>query len=306
MIRSAVVLAFAALLAAASWAQAGGDADRYAELVGKLIELRTAGGGHFRGILFSAVGDRVEIASPEGVITGIARDSIASLEPIDPARDPAEYFQDSAANRLILMPTGFAMDPGEFHVAAQEIVAITASYGITAHVSTWAGVSFPGAVLNLRWSASLGSRKALSLGALGGYSWLADAGLALPYAILSFGHENRNLTLGAGLPVAWWIDRPLHPAGLVGTVAGKIIVSPTTSIVTENWIVAVSDDWSWSRLEGYAFPAAVFRIAGDRFSWDIGAAVPLIVGREGGAFVEGLADGTVIPIPILSVTYRIE
>ena len=316
MLRTALFFALAILLSVvvaaespASAVEPGPDpreAAGYEALVGQLVAVRTSGGGSFRGTLFSASEDRIELASQEGAITAIAKSSILSLDAIDPKRDRAEYFQDSASNRLILMPTGFGMDPGEFHVAAQEIVAITASYGITQHLSAWGGVSIPGAVANLRWSTKLAERVALSVGALTGIVFGESAGLGLGYALASFGHENRNLTLGFGIPAAWDASTPIRPLGLVGTVAGKMIVSPTTSVVTENWIIAYSDGWAWSRTELDAFPAAVFRIAGDRFSWDIGAVVPLFIGRSYGSFIQGLMDGgTIIPIPILSVTYRV-
>jgi len=288
----------------------GGDAleeVRLEELLGKVVSVKTSGGGSFRGTLFSALGDRIELASPEGTITGIARSTIQSLEVVDPTRDQAQYFQDSASNRLIVMPTGFAMEKGELHVAAQEIVVITASYGITGHLSTWAGVSIPGAVLNLRWATDLGERAALSIGALAGITWFETAGVALPYLLASFGHENRNFTTGAGVAEAWSPGAGFRPVAIVGTLAGKIIVSPTTSIVTENWFIAYSDGFAFSAFEGYAVPAAVFRIAGERFSWDIGATVPLVIGKSGQPFVGGIADGgTVMPLPILSVTYRIK
>ena len=275
-------------------------------MLGSLVTLRTSGGGMFRGTLFSILPDRVELASPEGVITSVSRKAIVAAERVDPSRDRAEYFLDSASNRLILMPTAYGMDPGEFHVAAQEIIVITASYGINTQRSAWAAVSFPGALANLRWSSHAEGRFALSVGALAAAIWTDPAGLAMPYAIASFGHENRNLTIGAGAPFAWWSGETIRPVGAAFTVAGKTIVSATTSVVTENWIVLPSDSWARGRVEATVLPAAVFRIAGERFSWDIGAVVPLFVNREGGALVEGLMDRTVIPIPILSITYRID
>jgi hypothetical protein len=142
--------------------------------------------------------------------------------------------------------------------------------------------------------------------------------VALPYALASFGHPNRNLTFAAGVPLWWSPEGGVRPAGVVGAIGGKIIVSSTASIVTENWVVAVSDGWAWTRLELMLFPAVVFRIAGSRLSWDIGAIVPLALHNMaqyssmgeilgyGGIGLEGLMGGTVIPLPILSVTYRID
>lgn len=297
-------LAFAAALAGAAPTSADGPLPE--STPGSLVTVRTAGGGMFRGTLFAIQPDRVELAGPEGVITPIARSSIIAMEQVRPDQDRAEYFLDSASNRLILMPTAYGMDPGEFHVAAQEIILITASYGITDRMSAWAAVSFPGAVANLRWSSHAAGPFAVSAGALAGLVWTDPAGLVMPYAIASFGHENRNITAGLGVPFAWWSGAAIQPVGIAATLAGKIIVSPSSSVVTENWVVFPSEGWSDGQVEATVMPAAVFRIAGERFSWDIGAVVPLFVNRAGRAIVEGLLDSTVIPIPILSVTYRID
>ncbi len=73
------------------------------------------------------------------------------------------------------------------------------------------------------------------------------------------------------------------------------------------------------------FPAIVFRIAGQQLSWDIGVVLPLFINdsefaiveggpeegdrtyyRNTGYWLGGLAEEIVIPIPILSVTYRID
>lgn len=283
------------------------DEETLAGMAGQLVLARTKGGGDFQGILFGVLGDRLEILDGEGRIVPVAREALESVEPLDGERDPAEYFQDSASNRLILMPTGFGMEKGEFHVAAQEILIITTSYGISPRLSAWGGISIPGALVNLRYSTPIGGRAGLSLGSFLGASWLDPAGVLLPYVIGSFGHPNRNLTLGLGVPFAWGLGKTFRPVGLVGAIGGKIIVSASASIVTENWIVGVIDGWTWSELNVLLVPAAVFRIAGSRLSWDIGAVVPLsVVMRDGGVALEGLVGGSVIPIPLLSVTYRID
>ncbi len=276
-------------------------------LIGRIVIARTSGGGEFRGSLFAVLPDRIELLDGEGRIIAVARALLASIETIDTSRDPAEYFQDSAANRLVIMPTGFGMETGEFHVAAQEIVIITASYGISPRFSVWGGVSIPGAVVNLRYSTPFGQKSALSLGTFAGLVWFDWPGAVLPYAIVSFGHPNRNLTLGTGVPFVWTQDRAIRPVGILGAIGVKIIVSASASVVTENWIMAYSDGWTWNSLDMYLFPSAVFRIAGARLSWDIGALVPLWLGyRDGSLMLEGMFGGTVIPIPILSITYRID
>lgn len=277
-----------------------------AALAGHLVIARTSGGGDFQGYLFLVLPDRVELLDSEGRIVALARSALLSLESADGGRDPAEFFRDSASNRLIVMPTGFGMEKGEFHVAAQEIAVITSSYGISPSLSVWGGVSIPGGVLNLRWSTPIGEGAAISLGSFLGTTWMEPIYALLPYAIASFGHPNDNITVGAGIPLAWGQGEAMRPVGLVGAIGGKFIVSASASIVTENWIMAWSDGWTWESLDMLLLPSAVFRIAGGRLSWDIGATVPLSVSNEGGVVIKGLAGDTMIPIPLLSVTYRID
>ena len=295
------------LFLAANLAAQAPDDEALSLMIGKVIIVRTAGGGEFQGVLFSVGEDRIELLTGEGQILGIAREALLGVEARDFGRDQAEYFQDSAANRLILMPTGFGMEPGEFHIAAQEIIVITGSYGISEHFSVWGGVSIPGAVVNLRWSTPLGTVTALSLGSFVGATWIDPIGVLLPYALASFGHPNRNVTVAAGVPLSWSADRALRPLGLLGAIGGKIIVSATASIVTENWILAYSDGWTWSEFSMFFAPAVVFRIAGPRISWDIGAVVPLQLAWQGAGYaLGGMGGGTVIPLPLLSLTYRID
>lgn len=273
-------------------------------LAGRMVIVKTSGGGSFRGLLLGSSAERLELVDGEGRIIAIARASVLSCEEIDLSRDQAEYFQDSAANRLIVMPTGFAMDKGELHVASQEIAVITMSYGLSNRLSLWAGVSIPGAVVNLRWAFEPADRLAISVGGLAGMIWTDTGLLGLPYVLASFGHENRNISIGAGLPITWTPSEGMQTRAAVGTIAGKIIVSPTSSVVTENWIVfheGESDGW-WAAT---CLPAAVFRIAGERLSWDIGLVLPVTVDPGAENPVSGLADGTLIPIPLLSVTYRL-
>ncbi len=274
--------------------------------VGQAVRLETKGGGSFQGSLFAVFPDRIELVDGEGQIVGIARRELASFEVLDPNKDAATYFQDAAMNRLIVMPTGFGMEAGALHVTSQEIVAVTASYGLAERFSLWGGISIPGALASLRYAAPLGDSAALSLGAFAGATWIEPVGVLLPYAICSLGRPNRNFTLGFGAPFTLSASAPFHLAGLLGAIGGKIIVSRSASIVTETWILALSGGGAWDSLELLAVPAAVFRIAGGRLSWDLGALVPLTLStREGWSF-GGLEGGPVVPIPVISITYRIQ
>jgi hypothetical protein len=275
------------------------------------VLVRTTGGGEFQGTLLRAGTDRLELVGAEGLIELIHREAIVSIEPIVlRRRDQDErdlYFRDAASNRLIVMPSAFGMDPGEFHITAQEIVIVTMSYGFSRNLSVWGGISIPGALGNIRYSIALGEDAALSLGSFAGMTWMEPIGLALPYSIVSFGSPDRNFTAGLALPFIISSNDPFLVAGILAALGGKAIVSRTASIVTETWIFYSSDNGRWSRFDVAAFPAVAFRIAGGRFSWDIGAVLPLSLYQAKDGFrIGGSIGGTLIPIPLLSLTYRLQ
>ncbi len=273
--------------------------------VGALVQVETSDATRFQGRLLDRLEDRIEIVLANGSIVQIARSAIVEArELIDDVR---QLFEDSAANRLIVMPTGFPLEPGEFHVASQEIIAVTGSYGVTQSLSVWGGISIPGALFSLRGSFRVGSSTGLSVGGFLGASWLElELGpLVLPYALASFGDPTDSFTIGSGFAMTF-SDGFTIP-GVVLALGGKRAINPGSAVVIENWII-----WAKRSGEGTealdwvprAFaPAAVFRIAGNRLSWDIGAVVPVLVdGPRGGPY---FVQDPVIPIPILSVTYRI-
>lgn len=278
------------------------DTDEY---LGLAISVRTDGGASYQGILIGIEPDRIELLLSSGQIILVFRPEITEFRLIDQSQGDRSYFEDSASNRLIVMPTGFPMDQGEFHIAVQEIIAVTGSYGITDWASAWAGVSIPGAVFSLRASVTIGDSLGVSAGSFVGASWfdLSIGPMVLPYALVSYGEDDNNVTVGGGAMMMF--DAGFHLPGAVLAIGGKRTLTATTAIVSENWII-----WGdlggnrWSAVPWLIAPALAFRIAGDRLSWDVGAVVPLFIIDE--------MDGTfhlqdpVFPIPTLTLTYRIQ
>jgi len=280
------------------------------ELVGRFVLARTKGGGEFQGTLLSVGEDRIEILGAEGLIEFVHRASLLSVESVETRWSGGDerdlYFRDAASNRLILMPSAFGMEAGEFHVTAQEIVIVTMSYGFSPHLSVWGGISIPGALGNLRYSLDIGGSSALSLGSFVGMTWMEPIGLVMPYGIFSLGDPDRNLTAALAVPMTFSAADPYLVAGAILALGGKSVVSRTASLVTENWFFWNSDGGAWSRVQLLVFPSIAFRIAGGRFSWDIGAVLPfeLTVSSRVWHF-GGVFDGSFMPIPLLSFTYRL-
>jgi hypothetical protein len=280
------------------------DADLALDAIGTgtIVQIETDDGTRFQGRLLTRLPDRVELVVANGTILQIARDSIVAVRSLGNPSDARQLFEDSAANRLVIMPTAFPMEQGEFHVASQEIVAVTGSYGISRAVSVWGGVSIPGALFSLRGSFDPVPGFGFSFGSFVGASWLdlSLGPLVLPYALVSFGDPVDNITIGSGFAMTF--SDGFSIPGFVLALGGKRAINATSAIVTENWVI-----WGdRSRDSITAVPAAiapsfVFRIAGDRLSWDIGAVVPFIIdGPDPFSLVT-----PVIPLPVIAVTYRI-
>ena len=291
-----------------------------AELVGEPVRIDTEGRGNFQGILLSVGADRVEIEGPDGEITQISRRAITEVQVIGSDAKGRSFYQDSSANRLLVMPTGFAMEPGEFHIADQELAVVTASYGLSDHVSFWAGISPLAAVFSGRFIATIAETFAVSVGSFAGLEWVgitssAFSGMVLPYGLVSYGKSNNNVTIGGGPAFFLSTDTGFDTIGAVAVVGGKLVLTATTALVTENWVVwgkkysPAALEPKWSELPSFIAPSLVFRIAGMRFSWDIGAVLPLMSyydSEKDKERIGGLGGGIWIPIPWISVTYRIQ
>jgi hypothetical protein len=266
------------------------------------VRVTTTGRDDYQGRLHAILEDRVELVLADGQIIQIASSEIERIDAIDLESGRRGLFQDAATNRLMVMPTGFPMAKGEFHVSDQELVVVTGSYGLTNNLSLWAGISIPGLVLSGRWSFHLTPSIGASAGTFVGVEWISGNALLLPYALVSFGSPNRNVTAG-GAAVFSTANSGFD--GAVAALGGKFVITPTTAIVTEHWFI-------WVFEEAVPYPTlnvlgVSFRIAGSRLSWDIGAVVPIRLSNESGTFeIGGMFENTIIPLPLISLTYRID
>lgn len=279
-------------------------------LVGQAISVQTSSGASFQGTVASVSSDRIELIVSDGQIIQVARSRITGARILDTAAGQRSFYEDSAANRLVVMPTAFPMERGEFQVASQEIVAVTASYGINDWLSVWGGISIPGALFSLRASAHVVSGVGVSAGSFVGASWLdlSLGPLVMPYALVSFGELENNVTVGTGM--AMMFNDGFDIPGAVVAFGAKRTLNATSALVSENWVVwgkRAASPLEAARLSWVpqiVAPSLVFRIASSRLSWDIGAVVPFFIGGDA-SFGYSL-NTPVIPIPVLSVTYRIQ
>jgi hypothetical protein len=278
------------------------------QLIGRPVRVETGGGGVFQGTLLTVSPDRLELVESNGQIVALSRAEVKLIREIPADQGVRGFYQDSASNRLMFIPTGFAMEPRELHISDTELVFVTASYGLNDYVSFWGGISPLGAVASARAILPLGRSAAASAGAFVGLEWLSMlgepvAGLFLPYLLVSWGEPENNLTVGGSWAFSASPSEGFDSLGLVAVVGGKVVLTATTALVSENWLVwgELSAGQGWEAAPLFGVFGVAFRIAGGRLSWDIGALMPL---RLAGG-VEGIFDGTFIPLPWLSLTYRI-
>ena len=302
------------------------DINNLEENKGLPIRVKTESGATFQGLLYDADDEKLVLVDKDGRIISLLRSSIHEVLKIEQGGDKRSYYQDSASNRLLVIPTGFPMETGEFHVSDQEIAAVTMSYGLNEHVSFWGGISIPGALVSARYTFKLTQKEAFSLGTFAGASWIDFYGMFIPYAIFSTGSPDHNFTVGAGAAIGY-DDSGIDLDGSVLVLGGKWVVSDSAAIVTENWIVwgkmpdyinpyldpygetdFAQTEYEWSPIPLAVVPGIAFRIAGEKFSWDIGAILPVLISKEEGEFIVGGLEGenSFIPIPVLSFTYRID
>ncbi len=290
--------------------------DSLPELIGLQLRISTESDATFQGILYSITDEFVLIQDPDGQIITLRRAAITKVLLIASDLDEKAYYQDSASNRLLVIPTGFPMEPGEFHIADQEVAAVTMSYGVNENFSVWGGISIPGALVSARYIWKTGDNAALSVGSFAGLSWIDFTGLLIPYSVFSIGAPENNFTIGSGAVFTFDNDDFSFDAAILA-LGRKWVLSDTTAIVTENWIIwgritdNITDEITakaWDYIPMAAVPGIAFRIAGEKFSWDIGAVLPVWIEKDSGEYVFiGLGGrNTFVPIPLISITYRID
>ncbi|MCK4543545.1 MAG: hypothetical protein KAU17_15045 [Spirochaetales bacterium] len=287
-----------------------------ADLTGKSVRIETYGGGSFQGTLFSIGEDRVEIIDSAGQILQISSETIKMYREIPAGKSNRNFYQDSASNRLIVTPTGFPMEPGELHITDQEIIVVTSSYGLNKNVSFWGGISPMGLVISARFVAMFTESLGFSVGSFAGVEWIGEfeesesspivSGLLMPYTLLSWGEPNNNITTGGAVVFRFNRINGFETIGAIAMLGGKVVLTATTALVTENWIVWGKRNGTWDAVPLFIVPGLVFRIAGSRFSWDIGGVLPLLIERDPNFIIHGIGEDLYIPLPLISMTYRIK
>jgi len=282
----------------------------FGSLQNKQVVVQTQDRREFFGQLVDVREDRIELADAGGVVVQIMREQVKSIREVEPRQLESLQFQDASSSRLIMVPTAFPMEPGSLLISNVEIVGVTASYGLTRHLSLWGGATFTGTALNVRLSAELAEGLVgISLGSFFGFNWFGSlTDLIIPYASASIGSVKANLTGGMGLVMTMDTYLPLgiDLNGFTVVVGGRLPLIRSTALIFENWLILPYDPFFGKITRSMtAVLAAVIRFPGNRLSWDVGLALPFTVDPDGIQGLFGLFS-SVFPVPVLSATYRIK
>jgi hypothetical protein len=207
----------------------------------------------------------------------------------------------SSATRHFFTPTAMPLEKGTGYVSQMEVLATVVDYGITDWLTLEAGTSIPLALFSLTLDSDeaanaliglVGAKAAVQVAgqvhiAAGGFGLGSpEFQLGLPYAEMTLGDQDRNVTFGAGAVVSTELDGMLVPV----VVGGIWRVKPKLGLVTENWLVFEDGDFL------LAVDAAGVRFLPERGRWSVDLALMGIVLEDEGFLFS--------PIPWLDVSWH--
>jgi len=197
----------------------------------------------FRRIL-AVNADTVSFQSQAGTIQ-LSAGAIRAIKEIstDDLREGEYWFPNPNYTRLFFAPTGQMLKKGEGYFSDYELFFPGFAYGLTDNVSIGGGVSlFPADVeeqvyyLTPKVGISVSDKVHLAAGMLFAGTQGGTGGIY--YGVGTFGDGNASVTLGGGYGFAGGKIES-KPVGMLG---GEWRVARRIGLVTENYLLPVSDD----------------------------------------------------------------
>jgi len=163
-----------------------------------------------------------------------------------PAADLREgeyWFPNPNSTRLFFAPSGQMLKKGEGYFSDYELFFPGIAYGVTDNVTIGGGVSlFPAAVedqvyyVTPKIGISVADKVHVAAGVL--FAGTKGGTGGIYYGVGTFGDGNASVTLGGGYGFAGG-KIEAKPVGMIG---GELRVSRRIGIVTENYLLPVSDN----------------------------------------------------------------
>lgn len=258
------------LLFAMSSAQAQEEADSVTKEQVVIVTMKD--GTEYKGTIVSQDSETLVLKTSNGVLN-LLSPQVDSIEQYD--YEGKFEFPNPHDTRYFFGPSGIPVKKGKGYYQNLMLTTNFVNYGITKNISLGGGLEFISTVLgNPVWflTPKVGFNISKNLHAGGGIfmAGLAGEGTAtLGYGVVTVGHAETNLTLGAGYGfVSGEVSQ--NPAIML---SGTHRVSRSIALLTENYVLPNSSD------NTFYFGIHGIRIMSKRNSFDIGAIViPEIAG----------------------------
>ena len=208
----------------------------------QIVTLRD--GSTIFGRILAVNADTVTFQTQAGNIQ-LSASAIREIKEI-PAADLREgeyWFPNPNSTRLFFAPSGQMLKKGEGYFSDYELFFPGIAYGVTDNVTIGGGVSlFPAAVedqvyyVTPKIGISVADKVHVAAGVLFARTHGGTGGIY--YGVGTFGDGNASVTLGGGYGFAGG-KIEARPVGMIG---GELRVSRRIGIVTENYLLPVSDN----------------------------------------------------------------
>ena len=208
----------------------------------QIVTLRD--GSTIFGRILAVNADTVTFQTQAGNIQ-LSASAIREIKEI-PAADLREgeyWFPNPNSTRLFFAPSGQMLKKGEGYFSDYELFFPGIAYGVTDNVTIGGGVSlFPAAVedqvyyVTPKIGISVADKVHVAAGVLFARTHGGTGGIY--YGVGTFGDGNASVTLGGGYGFAGG-KIEAKPVGMIG---GELRVSRRIGIVTENYLLPVSDN----------------------------------------------------------------
>jgi len=225
--------------------------------VGKKYIYEFRDGTTIIGTFVKDEGGNIYINDLEGKETYLPRVMVAQIHEVtdDNIKNGEYWFPNLHDTRYFFSPSAFGLEKGEGYFGHSYWLMWQAQYGITDEFSIGAGTTpwgFPSS-LNAKYSFNINKDLNTALG----WFWVGDlfgytdgemgSLLNMPYAVITKGSKENNITLGAAYNLATpfddWGDTEVEPSKrLVLNAGGTYRLSRRFSFVFEAWLLNPGED----------------------------------------------------------------
>ena len=211
----------------------------------KLKILTLKDGSRIFGRIIGVNGDTVSFQTSGAGTIQLQIGSIKDLKDIssDDIHEGSYWFPNPNATRLFFAPTGQMLKQGEGYVSDYEVFFPGVAYGLTDNITIGGGISLlPAAVdeqayyLTPKVGFSIAEKVHLAAGVL--FIGANGETGGIYYGVGTFGDGDGSVTIGAGYGFAGG-NVESKPVGMLG---GELRVANRIGLVTENYLLPVSDN----------------------------------------------------------------